>query len=59
MKSYIYWERLINKGTVGLVKKVIQRATQKPYAVKIIRAKDDELIHNMIVEFKHLTKLDH
>lgn len=37
MKNKRYQARYNNKGTVGLVKKCIEKSTDKIFAVKIIR----------------------
>ena len=43
---------------MGLVKKCVEKDTGKVFAVKIIRVKDDELVTNLLNEFKHLKKLE-
>ena len=51
--------RFYNKGTVGVVKKCIEIKTNKIYAVKIVKTRDDEIIDNIKKEFNHLKNLRH
>lgn len=45
---------VLGEGTVGLVKKCMEKSTRKFYAVKIVRTTDEEILENMINEFNHL-----
>ncbi|CAD8117575.1 unnamed protein product [Paramecium sonneborni] len=57
-EEYEMHERL-GEGCLGLVKKVVQKRTGQEFAVKIVATQDDEIIRNMINEFKRLIKLSH
>ncbi|CAD8099180.1 unnamed protein product [Paramecium sonneborni] len=50
---------VLGEGCLGLVKKIIHKTTQELFAVKIVQTQDDEIIRNMIIEFKRLIKLSH
>ncbi|CAD8165795.1 unnamed protein product [Paramecium octaurelia] len=50
---------VLGEGCLGLVKRIIQKSTQDLFAVKIVQTQDDEIIRNMIIEFKRLIKLSH
>ncbi|CAD8118147.1 unnamed protein product [Paramecium sonneborni] len=57
-EEYEMHERL-GEGCLGLVKRVVQKRTGQEFAVKIVATQDDEIIRNMINEFKRLIKLSH
>ncbi|CAD8207433.1 unnamed protein product [Paramecium pentaurelia] len=57
-EEYEMHERL-GEGCLGLVKRVVQKKTGQEFAVKIVATQDDEIIRNMINEFKRLIKLSH
>ncbi|CAK74290.1 unnamed protein product (macronuclear) [Paramecium tetraurelia] len=50
---------ILGEGCLGLVKRIINKQTKEEYAVKIVQTQDDEIIRNMIIEFKSLQKLNH
>ena len=51
--------KYFNKGTVGVVKKCIEKKTKNIYAVKIVNTRDEEVIGNIKKEFLHLKDLSH
>ncbi|CAK66762.1 unnamed protein product (macronuclear) [Paramecium tetraurelia] len=57
-EEYEMHERL-GEGCLGLVKRVVLKRTGQEFAVKIVATQDDEIIRNMIHEFKRLIKLSH
>ena len=59
MKKRRSQERYFNKGTVGLVKRCVEKGTGKEFAVKIVRTSDEEIIENMVNEFNHLKIVRH
>ncbi|CAD8098248.1 unnamed protein product [Paramecium sonneborni] len=50
---------ILGEGCLGLVKRIVNKKTQEEFAVKIVQTQDDEIIRNMIIEFKSLQKLNH
>ncbi|CAD8068673.1 unnamed protein product [Paramecium primaurelia] len=50
---------ILGEGCLGLVKRIVNKHTKEEYAVKIVQTQDDEIIRNMIIEFKSLQKLNH
>ncbi|CAD8108082.1 unnamed protein product [Paramecium sonneborni] len=57
-EDYEIHERL-GEGCLGLVKRIVQKTTGLDFAVKIVATQDDEIIRNMIIEFKRLVELSH
>ncbi|CAK94607.1 unnamed protein product (macronuclear) [Paramecium tetraurelia] len=57
-EDYEIHERL-GEGCLGLVKRIVQKNTGLEFAVKIVATQDDEIIRNMIIEFKRLVQLSH
>ena len=54
-----FWARYFDKGTVGIVKRCIEKSTGKVFAVKQIKSREEETILNLQNEFQHLLKLNH
>ncbi|CAD8170348.1 unnamed protein product [Paramecium pentaurelia] len=50
---------ILGEGCLGLVKRIVHKQSQIEYAVKIVQTQDDEIIRNMILEFKSMFKLQH
>ncbi|CAD8093062.1 unnamed protein product [Paramecium primaurelia] len=57
-EEYEIHERL-GEGCLGLVKRIVQKNTGLEFAVKIVATQDDEIVRNMIIEFKRLIQLSH
>ncbi|CAD8175537.1 unnamed protein product [Paramecium pentaurelia] len=57
-EDYEIHERL-GEGCLGLVKRIVQKNTGLEFAVKIVATQDEEIIRNMIIEFKRLVELSH
>jgi hypothetical protein len=47
----------LGEGTVGLVKRCRELATDREFAVKIIQTRDDEMVLNLKAEFEHVARL--
>lgn len=54
-----FWAKQANKGTVGTVKRCQCLKTNKFFAVKIIKSRDDELVFNVKKEYEKLRELQH
>lgn len=54
-----FWERFFHQGTVGIVKRCVEKSTGKVFAVKQIKSRDEETVLNLQNEFQHLIKLSH
>ncbi|KAM3146386.1 hypothetical protein pb186bvf_001355 [Paramecium bursaria] len=58
--SEMYIEKeILGEGCIGLVKTVIRKSDNQQFAVKIVKTDDEEIVKNMILEFKNLRKLSH